>query len=235
MEVVYVPGIEVLERDEGLELAAAWLRSQKARRSDVVIVLPVRGSAEHAEALLRRVPEYRVETSRTIHAAAPARGIVVAVWPREDTLAEIARFGPRGVCVVQWMPEHTKDWLAAHSARDLSGRGPALSKATISDPVVREALEDLTRSVNLGTALAQIEDRDSAILTLHLLHDRGHGLEPDELYRFAIAAGWNARGAKRLREIASEVLDGRQHRTHTLRRYGDDVYRYWQNEAAKKK
>jgi hypothetical protein len=230
VKVVYVPGPEHLDPDEALELAEAWLEREATDRRRVLVVVPVRSSPENAEILARIVSRYPWGTTQTVHASPTAPHIVLAVWPSSDMLEKISQLRPRAVCVVQWRDE-TLNWLSAQAAEDLSGKAPTLAPATIVDPVTRVAVESLTQSINLGNRLHQVEDRDMAVLTLHLLFDHDRRLDPDEVFRWAIANKWPDEGAENLRKLTSEVLTGKHHRTRTMRRYDDDVYRYWEKKA----
>lgn len=232
MKVVYIPGPPRVERDNALKLALRWVEQEaNGRRVNVLVVVPVRDSPGHSDVLSRIVGRYQWETARTLRASAAHASVMLAVWPSPDTLATIRDLRPHAVCVVQWTDEKTNDWLAAHSAEDLSGRASPLPAPAIADPIVRVAVQDLTRSINLGNRLYQPEDHDLAVLTLHLLHQHGHALDPDELYRWAIANGWPDEGAENLRKLIREVLDGRRHRVRTRAPLKDDAYRYRERKA----
>lgn len=194
----------------------------------------MRDSVGRSRELQRIVGRYRTETARTLSAVGLPLHVVLAVWPTADTLARISDGRPRALCVVQWTEEQTNDWLAANSALDLSGKARALVAPTIADPVIRAALEDLTRSINLGNRLYQPEDRDLAILTLHSLHQHRHALDPDELYRWVIANAWPTEGAGNLRMLGRELIGGRRHRTRTRGARAEDAYGYWVQQAGQR-
>jgi hypothetical protein len=229
LKVVYVPGPPRVDRDKGLELAERWLQREAPNARDVLIVVPILDSIGRSPALVRLAGTYHAETERTLRGA--AKRVVLAVWPTMKTLAKISSSRPRALCVLQWTEEHTNDWLAAAAARDLSGRAPSLKSATIADPIVRAAAEEMASSINLNNLLYQRDDRDQAILTLRLLHERGRAFDPDELFRWAIATGWPGEGAENLRRFGEEILAGRRHGT-TRADFGDDVYRYWERKAS---
>ena len=227
MKVAYVPA-EPVERDDALRIAARWVEQEShGDRSKVLVVVPVRGSVEHSDVLARIVRHYRWETTQTVGRSGEHADVVLAVWASADMLANISVRRPRSICVVQWREDETDDWLAAHSATDLSGTaGPARS-AEIADPVARVAWDDAALFINPGNRLYQSEDRDTAVETLRLLHEHGHAIDPDELFRWAIAKGWPEDGAANLRKFAKERLAGRRHRVQTLQSYTDETYAHW--------
>lgn len=229
-----MPADEHVDRDEGLQLAGRWVKRTAKGWSDVAIIVPVRDSLDHSKVLAELASEYPWATARTIHDIDIFGHVVVAAWPSRKTLERIQEMRPRALCVLEWREEETRDWLSAQSARDLSGRAPAPASAVITDAVVCVALEDLTRSVNLHTNLVQTDDHEHAILMLRLLVAHDHAIHPDQLYRWAIANGWPGRGAARLQRLAEEVLAGHRHVIRERQPFGDDVYQWWQNEAAKK-
>lgn len=235
MEVVYVPADEHVDRDEGLEIAGRWLRSQakSSSRPRPVIVVPVRDSIGHSPVLQRLAGEYEWATALTIHDVTTFRNAVLACWPSRKTLARIQDAHPRAVCVCEWREEETADWLVAHNARDLTGRGP-MRASEMPDAIVQVALEDLTRSVNLHTNLVQTDDHEHAILMLRLLIRHDHRIDSDALYRWAIANRWPGRGAAKLKQLAEEVLAGRRHVIRERRPFSDDTYEWWKKEAAAK-
>jgi hypothetical protein len=231
MEVVFVPDPDHIDRDDGLLLALSWLEDQ-AKSGGVLIVVPVQQSLTYAPILERVTARFPVTTERTLRNASISGRAVLAIWPSQKSLEDISRDRPRSMCVVQWVPEQTNDWLKAQRARDLSGTAPALGDASVSDPIVLAALEDMAGSVNPGNVLVQTNDREHAILTLRLLHDRAHEIDPDELYRWAISIGWEGKGATNLKKLAAEVLAGVKHRIRERQPFGDDTYQAWKRQAA---
>jgi hypothetical protein len=158
--------------------------------------------------------------------------IVLAIWASADMLEKISEMRPDAVCVVQWREEESEDWLAAHGAVDLSGTAPEpLRSAAIADPVARVAWESAGQFINPGNRLYRAEDRDTAVETLGVLDEHDHRIDPDELFRWAIAKGWPDEGARNLRNLAAERLAGKRNRVQTLRSYGEDVYAHWKREA----
>lgn len=60
--------------------------------------------------------------------------------------------------------------------------------STVLDPVVIEALEDLSAMVNHGNNLAGVLDKRDAVVTLTTLYRGGHRLQAETIYAWATNA-----------------------------------------------
>jgi hypothetical protein len=110
----------------------------------------------------------------------------------------------------------------------------SLRDEMISDPVVRVALRQIHSFVNANNMLAQDEDKDYTRAALKLLHRGGHRLVPDELVAWALANDWESVAAKRVREFAERVLQGRSfvYRSGLHRGFTEQTPAAWRNAAA---
>lgn len=141
-------------------------------------------------------------------------GVALAAWPTRDKLGEIADSpGVRGLVVVPWAAGEVDAWVAAANPDRL---GPAAAKAppaapgTGLDPVVVEGLKTLSIMVNHANNLAGSLDRRDAVAVLRTLNKAGYRLPPEPVYSWAMANGWPARGAERLRNLAEAYEQGRR-------------------------
>jgi hypothetical protein len=213
-----------------LRIAARWVEERRVRPGNVGIVVSVQDAIDRSPVLRELASRYAWASLRTLQDL-PARSVILAVWPSRKMLERVVELRPSAVCVLEWRVDQSRDWLGAHGARDLSGRAPALATGDVADPVTRVALEELALFANPVNALVQTDDRDHAILTLRELIAHHHAIRPDELYRWAIARGWDGHMATNLRKLAEEMLAGRRHRV-TRPPFGEGVYRAWQRKAA---
>lgn len=113
--------------------------------------------------------------------------------------------------------------------------GPASTRELKSslDPVLVEGLETLTHSVNPGNNLAGSLDRRDAVAVLRTLRDGGYGLPPDPVYSWAIANGWQARGAERLRKLAEDFEAGKRPQLKGPYPFRSDILEIWRRDARK--
>jgi len=235
MEVVYVPGVGVVDRDAGLVLAARWL-SAKATESgrQPLVIVPVKDSVKNSPVLQAlQQGGVEIQTHRTFSGSADGRP-VLAVWPDVDTLHKVTNWGlPHSIGVVLWVHrEDLMDWLRSQAATDLSGKGESFDAPSLADPVVAAALRSLTSLVNLGTGLSHPSDRASAIQMFRTLKRHGYAFDPAEVYQWAAGNGWSGKGADELRDIAEGVNANRRFRVER-QMFRDDIIEIWRTEAAK--
>jgi hypothetical protein len=140
------------------------------------------------------------------------------------------------VCVIGWReddPNH-QAWVGARNAVDLEsgtrlGRDP---KETISDPVVRIAIDQAASFVNHNNALVQSEDKAYFVRTLEELVAGGHPFDLEELVAYAMATGWTGEEIKRMREYGARVLSGKRFRHSSAVGPKRGAIRHWEAEAA---
>ena len=95
-----------------------------------------------------------------------------------------------------------------------------------------EGLKTLTIMVNQANNLAGAMDHRDAVAVLTTLHKAGYRLEPSQMYAWALANGWNPRGAARLKEMAEKLNAGvrlQMKGTYPLR---SDILATWRDKAA---
>jgi hypothetical protein len=102
----------------------------------------------------------------------------------------------------------------------------------VSHPVIVQGLVTLTRSVNHGNALAGTLDRRDAVAVLQTLHDGGHRLVAEDIYAWALANQWPARGAERLKELTSRIAGGHRPRLGATYPFRDDILEVWRTGAS---
>jgi hypothetical protein len=129
-------------------------------------------------------------------------------------------------------PRDDQGWVVAVNPELLGA--PTGTPAEALDPGVVEGLIRLSRHVNHGNELAGSLDHRDAVWVLKLLHGAGYGLPPATVYAWALAHEWPARGADRLRELASKVEAGRAPRARQPHPFRADIVEQWRTAAAQK-
>lgn len=214
--------------------AISWVREHLQPGQRAVVWTPSKPSLRSDPRLEAFAKANAAVTSRTRNVADWYRGPVLAGWPGPDDLGQLAEDGRvTALCVIPHALEEVAAWAAVADPVHL-GAGPGPMPATAPlDPVVVEGLKALSSMVNHGNQLAGSMDRRDAVAVLTALSRAGHVLEPAGIYGWAIANGWPARGAKRLRELAEQLRGGR-----TVRAPGSgsvlraDIVDKWQQAAA---
>ena len=220
-----------------VKAAVVWIL-QRAEEQDgqVLVYSPGRQNAGYDPVLSRLSQTSGVasETWQTLRRTRWRGGPVLAAWPDQKHLAEIAEDRrTSALCVVPWLEKDVDAWVRARSPQQLGGLATAASeKPLVSNPVVVQGLRTLSHSVNHANALAGSMDRRDAIAVLQTLDDGRYPLVAEDIYAWALANGWSASGADRLKELAARISAGHRPRLNGPNPFRRDILDVWKVEAA---
>jgi hypothetical protein len=225
VNVVYVPWGQGV--DEMITYGAAWLNRQRGAK---LVLLPAKSIYERNPLLPRLTAGAEVAAPTTLSRSTWRGGPVLAPWPNERVLTEIAdRLGDRAtdVCVLPWNDDqYTNAWLAAYRAVNLLDGQAQTPDADLQHPVVAVAMEQLAR-LSRHNGL----DRDRAVGTLIALVRAGYSFDVDALVAQALAYGFAGRDVEKLRDYATKALAGHQFRIRGLGGLRPDIVSVWEREA----
>lgn len=214
------------------EQAVRWvIEKHEELGGKILLLIPHKGSFARMNTLLTDFGKLSDVTVDTLRGGLSwPGGVVLAAWPARDTLATIADdHRVRALCVIPWNEDVTRSWESAYRPHRLGG-GTAPS-VTALDPVVVVALTQLTGMVNHANNLAGALDHRDAVAVLKLLHTGGYTLPHEAVYEWALAHGWPARGAERLREMAEKIDAGRVVQMKGTSPLSSDTLTRWQKKA----
>jgi hypothetical protein len=218
---------------QAYQRAAQWVLQQAQEGGQPLLYVP--GARNFADEPVLVALSKRVTTAtwKTLPRIRWAGGPVLAAWPTERHLNEIDNDGrTSALCVLTWSLADVAAWASARQPQQLSPGVASPAPASISDPVVEQGLITLTHLVNHANQLAGALDRRDAVNVLRTLHEGGYRLVPDELYAWALAHGWPATGAMRLKDLAAQIASGGRPRAErgALRA---DILDVWRADATK--
>ncbi len=198
----------------------------------VLILVPSKQDFASMDNLLARFAKAAGAAVETLRGQIDWRGgPVIAAWPTREALARIDEDArTKALCVIPWVLQDTQAWTQAHSPV-LLGAAEQVTPVAL-DPVVRRGLEQLTRMVNHANNLAGGYDKRDAVAVLRLLHRGGYRLPHRDVHAWALANGWPARGAERLREMAEKIDAGRAVQMRGDSPLRPDALARWQAEAS---
>lgn len=230
---VYVPWDDV-DPDDAVRLGAAWLREQPGQR---LVLLHTKGMYSNNRLLPQLTAGAVVERPSSLWNAGWSGGPVLAPWPSEEVLGFIAdRLVKRatGVCVLPWGNDpFLSAWLTAHGAVNLlTGNADSATADGLLPPVVRVAMEHLSRAVNHNNSLVSSYEKSYAVRTLQELWRSGHRFDIDAICAWALANGFTASEVKYLRQYAQQVQAGRGFRLRETVGPRAGSARHWEDEAA---
>jgi hypothetical protein len=224
-------------REQDMSVCVPWLADQVNNGGgSPIVVTPVLSQVEQ---VLSGVPGLAGVIGASISTYRKTRwqgGPVLAVWPDKKMLTTLDDdYRVTAICAVPWALPSIMEWIKAGQAIDLLGKAQT-SAAPRFDPVVEQALESLTISVNLSTALANPIDKTAAVTFLRVLHRARYKMDPGAILAWAMSHGWSARGAQELSDVARGVLEGRAYRVvKNAFRSDAELIAHWKERAAKKK
>jgi hypothetical protein len=214
---------------DGIRLGLRWLVGWVADHPDEgapLIVAPTNTQIRDDELLRAACKTMECTTVRSLRHAPPPDRPVLLLWPDAKTLGE---FDERSsaLCVVPWPSDPIDYWIQARGAVDVTGRSDSSpGTVLVSNPVVGEAMKMLTIVVNTAH-LANYDDIATAIHVFQELRRGGEAFTPDEVHAFALANGWSADAAGRLRRYAEGVLAGQRYRPKGRAVIRPDALDYW--------
>lgn len=160
-------------------------------------------------------------------------GPILAIYPDKKLLDKTdGMHNVTDVLMVPWSKAEVEFWIDTWGATELGSGSGGGGSATISEPVVAEAVETLDRLVNTSTGVTHSSDRSTAIEIFKTLHEAGISFDPAEIRAWLVAEnGWKPDHADDVKEIAEGVRAGKrfQYREGGLK---DDILDQWKERAA---
>ena len=191
--------------------------------SRVTLVVPKKGGWEHTlvaeflgsgmtKALLNGQAVPLVKGGATITLESPqtfrnnvGQGLILGAHISGADMAKIDdAWDAKAILYMPWTEAEGQAWQATWLPQTV---GPSTSTppvATLSAPVV-EALERLTRNINLGSGLGHPSDKALAVRAIADLHAEGRSFDPTEIKRWALRHHWSSHAAADLEAIAKKA------------------------------
>jgi hypothetical protein len=223
-------------REDAVVVGVQWLWQQvKGNGGAPLIVTPVLDQVARLRASVPGASQIQAESQTTYSRSGWRGGPVLAVWPDRKMLTMLDDdWRVTAICAVPWVLDSLKDWIRGRQAKDLMGTAPTVTGPQL-DPVVEQALESLTRTVNLGTALSNSMDKTAAVSYLRALERAGYKWSPEDILAWAMGHGWSNRGAQELADVARGVKEGRRFQViKGALRSDPELIAYWKERAQQK-
>lgn len=205
-----IPGLEELDRDEGLRIGIQWLSRQDPGTLPIILMNAAK-MVHHAPLLSRAASQVTVVSPQSRNHPHGTPCWVLAVWPTEGTLAlgeEFAHGG--GLCVIPGSIGGADSWILARQPEVLGGHDMDMPTISISEEAIKTL--KLIDGFDGHNDFVGGGGKEYAIRGLREFQQKGE-LDPDAIHAWLLANGeCSAKGADRMRQWAREILQGRKHR-----------------------
>jgi hypothetical protein len=131
---------------------------------------------------------------------------VLALWVDDQLLDDVEAMTPSMLCVVPWLAADVERWVANHSPVDLETGEPLAGAEAITDPVVLDVL----RPIASRGGVLHPRDKETAVEALKTLNGQQRLPSAESLDAWAVAAGLSNDDARRLRDWASALHNGKR-------------------------
>ncbi len=133
-------------------------------------------------------------------------GIVLATYLSEKDMSIIdAIRSTQAVVYLPWHEDDGKKWLAYWNPIIWGNSSWIVEPLTFSQEI-EDALNRVTRGINLSTGLSHSNDKEFAKCIFQKLKSEGYDLEPEDVKSWAIKNGWKAKHAEEFGKLAAKYF-----------------------------
>lgn len=225
-----------LTADEADEFAVQWVLNEQAQLGGQVLLLYQAAWDRRDHPILDALEDSRgvvATTRRSLPRSGWTGGPVLAAWPDIATLGSLAdNRRTSALCALTWNFDAIAPWAHAVGAQILGAdAGVSLVAPTIEDPVVMQAMQTVTRRVNMNNTIKSGYEKSVVIGALRILRTHNHVLDAERLYTWSLANGWPARRAEELRDAVRQTNSGARPRVPEDV-YTADAYSSWKHPGS---
>ncbi|GAA3948374.1 hypothetical protein [Actinoplanes auranticolor] len=211
--------------DEGVDAAITWCRNHLQAGDTLTVWTSLKSNLRNCrelEQLVNRNSNVEHTTGRAGGPQVRGRGPVLMAWADMDDIGELVRFsGPRirALCVITYNEDNLNPWVAAAKPVIL-GDGTAWENPEPElEPVLLEALEGMTKSINHNnTIAARGYEKNTVVSILLALHDAGIPMDGEAMQGWALTHGWSGKNPQHLRDYVTAINNGKRPRADRMLR-----------------
>lgn len=205
--------------DEGLDQAIDWCIEGMEEDDTLTVWTSLKSNLRNNAKLQNLVNGYSNVTHITGRGRGAVRssGAVLVAWPDMDDIGELQRYshGIKRLCVVAWNPDNLRPWVTAAQPLILGDGSEWETLTPALDPVVIEAMDDLTLTINHNNTISAGFEKDQVVSTLLALHDAGIALDGEAIQGRAVAHGWHGDNPAQLAKYVADINKGKRPRSRS--------------------
>ncbi|HUX56305.1 MAG TPA: hypothetical protein VMV77_04985 [Bacteroidales bacterium] len=152
---------------------------------------------------------FKFETKLTYKEFGNASDIVITCGIDSEDLFKIDDYySVKYIIAVPWLRELTEKWIRTWDADEISGKTKS-EKMPEPSPIIKIALQHLTRTINLSTGITHPSDNERAKTFIRALHKYEPELNPDIVGAYLIKElSWHTKHAKEIEKLIETLNNG---------------------------
>jgi hypothetical protein len=206
--------------EEGVAAAIAWCVERTKPGDTISVWTSLKSNLRNCRELESFVRKYRnVEHITGRGGGTPSgSGPVLMAWADMRDIGELVRFssGISGLCVISWNKEKLRPWVQATKPDILGDGGPWCEETPELHPVLLEALESLTKTVNHNNTISAGFEKDQVVSVLLALHKASIPMDADAVQGWALANGWSGKNPERLAQYIRDITSGKRPQSRSV-------------------
>lgn len=203
--------------DAGVDAAVQWCIDLMEKGDVLTVWTSLKSNLPNCPQLARLVAQYsNVEhiTGRG-HVSVRGTGPVLMAWADMDDIGKLVRSGSRlrGLCVITWNADGLRPWVTTMQPEILGDPSEwEQNDGLVVDPIVAEALESLTLTINHNNTIAAGFEKDQVVRALLALHDARIPMDAEAMQGWALGHGWRGKNPQLLAKYVTDINGGKRPR-----------------------
>ncbi len=155
-------------------------------------------------------PTFIIKTRKTYSDPHSSKDIVITMGlDSEDVMKVDDFYGVKAIIAIPWLLEQLEDWVQTWAPTDIRTQKQP-ENYPLPDPIVQEAMKELTSSVNMTTGIHHHSDEHQAKTFIRALHKYMDGLNGDIVAAYMVRElGWKADHARDIKKLIDTLNNGK--------------------------
>ncbi len=156
------------------------------------------------------IPTFVIKTKKTYSDPHQLQDIVITMGLDTEDVMKIDDFyGVKAIIAIPWLPERLEDWVQTWAPIDIRTQEQP-ETYPLPNPIVQEAMKELTSSVNMTTGIHHPSDERQAKTYIRALYKYVDDLDGDVIAAYMVRElGWDTDHAKDVKKLIDTLNDGR--------------------------
>lgn len=155
-------------------------------------------------------PTFIIKTKKTYSDPHPPQDVVITMGlDTEDVMKVDDFYGVKAIIAIPWLPERLQEWVQTWAPMDIRTNEQP-DTFPLPNPIVQEAMKELTSDVNMTTGIHHHSDEHQAKTYVRALHKYTDGLDGEVVAAYMVRElGWDTEHAKDVKKLIDTLNDGK--------------------------